>query len=296
MNLLNRYLEEVKKHLPKNERKEIILELKSSILDEFDSTDQSEQELERIILSMGSPSEIGSRYQTRPILSKQIEPLYFLLLKIVSGAITLGLSVAKITELAFSNEEFSAITVIRELALMLPDLLMAIITAVGMITIIMFIVDRKFDFKEDEFKLSDLPQVPKPVYWVSRGGAIASIIFTTIFLVVINVVDFDISYNNVKLFADLTNIIMITNIFLIIEIIASIFIAINGSMSGGNILFYKVRQVLGAGFMWYISISHIFNPEQDIIPSFVPYIFRLLFFVLAIFTILNLRKIRKEAN
>lgn len=296
MDTLNRYLNEVKKYLPRKDSKDIIMELRSSILDEFEQTNKTDRDLEDIILKLGSPRSVAQQYDNKPFLSKSIEPLYFLLLKVVTGAITLGLIVANVTTLIFSDEEFSAVAVITKIALTIPDILMAIISAIGMVTIIILIIDRKVEFKEPEFRISDLPKTTKPEYEISKIEAIASIVAGTIFLVFINLVDLTIKFEGQRIFADLSVAISIASVFLIIEILSTTFVVISGYRTVLSKYAFVIRQLLNASFLWYLSTIHIFNPNQTIIPNFMGYLLRLVFFALAIMSVVELRKIRKEAN
>lgn len=292
MELLNRYLTEVKKHLPKKDRDEIIMELKSSILDQFEQTEQTEKDMQHILVDLGSPQSVASNYNSRPLFSSQIEPLYKLLLKIVSAAVVGGIFVAKIAELIFSGEPFSIAAVITHLAIAIPSIIMALISVVGSVTIIMFIIDRKVDIREEPFHISKLPKVDRPFTDISRIEEGVKLAFVPIFIVMLLIFDPAYTINGMRVFADIEHIIVFALGLAILEVMSSIYNLIIGYRNRVSTIFYVVKEILSIGFLVYLTSTSIFSDEFTLLPSFVPYLIKLVFLGIAVLSVVELRKVK----
>lgn len=95
MALLDRYLQEVSRWLPRAQAADIVAELRADIQAEIDersaSTDRpvTEAEEEAILTRWGHPMLVASRYQTQqPLIGPTLLPAYYVVLKLV-GAIYL---------------------------------------------------------------------------------------------------------------------------------------------------------------------------------------------------------------
>ena len=284
MEILDRYLYDIKKSLPKTDRDEIINELEASILDEFELTEQTEKDMETIILNMGSPVTVASAYHSNPLLSKETEVFYFFLIKVVSLAVAIGLLIAKLTQLVFSSEVVTTASIISTIALSLPNIFTSILTAIGMITIIIFIVDKKVGFKPREFKIGDLTVLTKKETEVARVAEIFKIIFTIPFIVLINS-NINTSIDGINLFADISNVIMIITALLIVDVLIFSINLIKGSRSKIMRRVTQIKDIAGGLFLGYLSTINIFNPDWIEIPIFPRNIVKVVFLVLAVVTI-----------
>ncbi|QMS84551.1 HAAS signaling domain-containing protein [Candidatus Xianfuyuplasma coldseepsis] len=193
MDLLERYLYQIKRYLPLKEREETINELRSLLLDQLDQSDNPDKDdaLRSIIIEFGEPRDVASRYNERgPIISKQMEPIMMLVMKIVS--ITLPLVLLFADSLAFVMEEpdFSAMDFLLNLAYMIPNALYALMISIGMIFIIFALIERylqpKFDIEEHTFKPELLPKLPAKVFKMSYFESIFTILILVAMLYIIN--------------------------------------------------------------------------------------------------------------
>lgn len=292
MKNLERYLKALKKHLPKKDRDDIVLELKTLILDEFEETNQTEQDLNDILLRMGDPRMVASNYTNKALLSKEIEPLYLLILKIVSGAVTLGLVVASLVDVVFTTQEFSITAVVLALLFAIPDILMAIISAIGMITIIFYFIDKKVTFPTPAFELSSLPDLEDNPFKINKTVELIKIALSAVFIIIINTVNLEYEFEGLRVFNDLTNVVLIATIVLSIGILCSIinyFAKNNLSLLKGSFL---VSELLDSAFLLYLSTIVLFHVEFTLVPNFLNHLLRLIFFVLGLLTLLELRKLK----
>ncbi len=293
MEILERYLYDIRRALPKSDRDEIINELKSSILDEFELTEQTEKNMESIILKMGSPVTVASEYHSNPLLSKEAEMFYFFLIKIVSMAVAVGLLLAKLTQLVFNSEALTVASVISTVALSLPSLFTSVLTSVGIITIIIFVVDKKVGLKPRKFKITDLTVLSKTEKEISRVAESFKIIFTIPFIVFINS-SINTSIDGINLFADISNAIMILTVFLIIDVAIFSSNLIKGSVSKIMTRVIQIKDIAGGLFLGYLSTIDIFNPNWIEIPNFPRIIIKVVFIGLAIVTIYNALKPKEK--
>ena len=286
MEILDRYLYDIKRSLPKTDRDEIINELEASILDEFELTEQTEKDMESIILNMGSPVTVASAYHSNPLLSKETEVFYFFLIKVVSLAVAAGLLIAKLTQLVFSGEVVTAASIISTVALSLPNIFTSILTAIGMITVIIFILDKKAGFKPREFKISDLTVISKKETEISRVAEGFKILFSVPFIVLINS-NINTSIDGINIFANISTVTTIITAFIVVDIIIYTINLIKGSNNKTIQRVTQVKELANGVFLGYLATIDIFNPDWDMIPDFPRYIIKIVFIGLAIVTFYN---------
>ena len=142
MELLERYLRQIKKHLPIKDKEDTIEELRSLILEEFDSKTNGtndEEVLHDIIKRYGYPIEVAAKYRNSdPMISSTLRPFLYMSLKVISMAIPGGIIVAKIV--GFINDAtFNFLDLLLELAYAIPSIINTLIMAYG-ITFIIFIL------------------------------------------------------------------------------------------------------------------------------------------------------------
>ncbi len=197
MNLIDRYVTEVGKHLPMNSRTDIEKELKSTLEDMLE--DRSRQsgkardeamELE-LLKEYGSPAKVAATYHsTQYLIGPRMYPIFMLVLKIVSSVLgvmaIVGLSLA-LSKVGFAGREFSQI-----LMRTVGEYVGIAISAFGNIVVVFAILDRTLSD-------SDIQSIKTDEEWdpaillkeqdpdtVKRGDLIAEIIFTFAGLVILN--------------------------------------------------------------------------------------------------------------
>jgi len=194
MNLIDRYVSEVGKHLPRKNRLDIETELRSTLEDMLEDRSQQagrpadEALAAELLQEYGAPRKVAATYQTHPYLvGPRMFPMYTLVLKIVIFAVTLGLTIATVVSLIGSNT--TSPELLKTLGEFAASLVSALIAAFGNVTLVFAILERfvpaaEFEGKE-EWTPAELTKEPDPAH-VSMSEMIASIVFTAAALIVFN--------------------------------------------------------------------------------------------------------------
>ncbi len=193
MNLLDKYVAEVGKHLPRRNRADIEAEIRSTLEDMLEeraqSAEVSEAETIALLKEYGAPRKVAASYgAVQYLIGPRLYPTFELVLKIVLSV--LGM-------LALVGFGFSAIRTGLSGPEMSAALLQAagqfvgsLFSAFGNIVLVFAILDRTLpasvlDGKEKDWDPSDLSKEPDPDL-VKYADLIASIVFTIIFVVIVN--------------------------------------------------------------------------------------------------------------
>ena len=194
MNLIDRYVTEVGKHLPRKNRLDIEAELRSTLEDMLEDRGQQakgpgdEALVKELLQEYGAPKEVAATYQTHQyLIGPSLFNIYTLVLKIVLAALTLGLTIA--TAIALFGESMTTPELLKSLGGFATSLVSALIAAFGNVTLVFAILERvlpasEFEEKE-EWTPAELTKEPEPNQ-VSTGEIIASILFTAAGLIVLN--------------------------------------------------------------------------------------------------------------
>ena len=195
MNLIDRYVTEVGKHLPRKNRLDIEAELRSTLEDMLEDRSQQtgrpadEALAEELLQEYGTPRKVAATYQTHPyLIGPRMFHLYTLVLKIVLFAVTLGLTIATIVSLVTSNLTTPEIMQ-APLINFATGLVSALVAAFGNVTLVFAILERllpesEFE-KEEKWTPAELTKEPDPGQ-VKIGDMIASIVFTVAALMIFN--------------------------------------------------------------------------------------------------------------
>ena len=92
MNLIDRYLHEVGRHLPRQGRNDILAELRSDILDHLEGGDEIEEDEAaaiRVLEELGPPQKVAASYspQGQYLIGPRLFPLFRMILGIVLAAV-----------------------------------------------------------------------------------------------------------------------------------------------------------------------------------------------------------------
>lgn len=194
MNLIDRYVTEVGKHLPRKNRLDIETELRSMLEDMLEDRSQQtgrpadEALATELLQEYGAPRKIAATYQTHPyLIGPRMFYIYTLVLKIVLFAVTLGLTIATIVSLVNSN--ITSPEVLKALAEFAAGLVSALVAAFGNVTLVFAILERVMPDTvlegEEKWTPTELAKEPEPNQ-VKTGDMIASIVFTVAALMVFN--------------------------------------------------------------------------------------------------------------
>jgi hypothetical protein len=194
MDIINRYVTEVGKHLPRKNRLDIQAELRSTLEDMLEDRSQQtglpadEALATDLLQEYGAPRKVAATYQSYPyLIGPRMYHLYTMVLKIVLFAVTLGLTIATIVSLFSSH--LTSPELLQSLADFAASLVSALMAAFGNVTLVFAILERavpdsEFE-KEDSWTPSELTKEPE-ANRVSMSEMIFSIIFTAAALIIFN--------------------------------------------------------------------------------------------------------------
>jgi len=200
MNLIDKYIAEVGKHLPRKQRADIEAEIRSTLEDMLDERKQGDGPADEAIVMQllkeyGSPREVASTYQTHqhqyligPRLFPLFERVVRIVLAIVIGASLIGLGVG-LAETGLSGPAF-----VSSLGEWAGGLFSGLIAAFGNIVLVFAIIERtqaakefekEFEKETKDWDPNELKSEPAPDQ-IDLADHIATIIFTFLGLVVLN--------------------------------------------------------------------------------------------------------------
>ena len=202
MELIDRYVYAVVSRLPEKQRGDIEREIRTLIEDVMAkySPDEPEQiRIEKAIMEIGDPAILAENYleRKRYLIGPQNFDKYSLVLKVVLGAILIGVSVAAALGGLFSVEQslINAVAVEESLAKAIIEYLTSLTAALMQgfvwVTLIFAIAESKgvkLGENRDRKKgwdLADLPVIPSEKARISRVETIIGMFFTTLFVLTV---------------------------------------------------------------------------------------------------------------
>ncbi len=195
MDLIIRYIEQVVRHLPPNQREDITRELEGLIQDMLQKRcgerEPTNDDVEAVLLELGNPRILADNYRGtgRSLISSPFYDIYTLVLRIVLIAAGGGILIATAIELATSPPD-NAWTA---LVMVFGRLYTVLISAFGFITLVFAINDRYNDKGRQALADDPMPWHPSQLppktvksLLIPRSDPIAAIVFTVLFLILIN--------------------------------------------------------------------------------------------------------------
>ena len=194
MNLLDRYVSEVGKYLPRKNRTDIEAEIRSTLEDMLEERKQAdgpatEAEIVELLKEYGSPREVAATYKTHQyLIGPRFYPIFEMVIRIVfavvAGASLIGLGVA-LTKTGLTGTEFAS-----ALGDWFGGLISGLIAAFGNIVLIFAIIERtqvaeRFEHEFKDWDPKELDGV-RDREEIDLADHIATIIFTFLALVVFN--------------------------------------------------------------------------------------------------------------
>ena len=194
MEMLNAYLQELRKHLPLKNREDIIEEIRSALMDMIEErqtgSDPDEATVRAVLMDYGPPRMVAQQYAShQSLIGPQIYPLYFQVLKIVlivvAAVSILGVIVAAVSGSMGDGRIF--ITVFETFG----GLLSGLFTAFGIVTLAFAMIERttpeawRVEVEED-WSPDDL-ETTENVEQVKVSELAIEITLGIVFIVLINV-------------------------------------------------------------------------------------------------------------
>src|SRR6185503_4674391 len=196
MNLIDRYIAEVGKHLPHKNRADIEAEIRSTLEDMLDERKPTKGEADEtmvveLLKEYGPPQEVASRYQTyqhQYLIGPRLFPIFQLVTRVVF-AVLLALSLIGLgTDLVQTG--FTGTGWASSVSEWLIGTFSGLITAFGHIVLVFAIIDRtpfgrNFEQEKEEWDPRELYETPGPDQ-IDSADHIATILFTFLGLVILN--------------------------------------------------------------------------------------------------------------
>ena len=194
MNLIDKYIAEVGKHLPRKNRTDIEAEIRSTLEDMLDERKTAEGPAEEatvmaLLKEYGSPREVAATYKTHPyLIGPRLFPIFETVIKIVlavvAGASLIGLAVS-LAKTGLTGPEF-----VSSIGEWFGGLIGGLIAAFGNVVLVFAILERtqaanEFEKEFKEWDPKELKSEPDPDQ-IDRPDHIATIIFTFLGLVILN--------------------------------------------------------------------------------------------------------------
>ncbi|MGI6707283.1 MAG: HAAS signaling domain-containing protein [Clostridia bacterium] len=189
MELINRYIYAVTRHLPQPQREDIDKELRGLIEDMLVERCAGEEpqktDIEAVLKELGEPSKLADQYRDkkRYLVGPENFDIYMLILKIVLPVTAFGVAIAS-TIGFFANPPFDIIQGITKL---ITDIISAAFSSFAWITIVFAINERiQFYTKEKmgkkEWDPSSLPEIPSKNTMIKWSDCIFGIVIAVLFI------------------------------------------------------------------------------------------------------------------
>lgn len=195
-NLIKRYVSEVVRHLGEKDRKDVSLELESSILDML-PPDYSEEEVTEVLNSMGDPAKLADTYRsrTRYLIGPDNFDLYLYVLKLVATILASVTVTISLITMFFTSEP----TIAAIITSIITNTASSLSGAFLWVTITFALIDYfKVKTKEESWSVKDLPeQMASESLEIKKSESIADIIASAVFIAILT----GILYRNPDMFA-----------------------------------------------------------------------------------------------
>ena len=189
MELQERYIAAGLKHIPPTEKDGVEKAMRRIIAERLQERGNASEETEREVLrGLGSPRILAEKQLREPphLIGPELYGTYFLIVKIVMIVAVIGTLIGNTVDFIVNDVEL-----LRYFAISFATAISAAIGAFGWVTLVFAIMERTAKEKilreiQEDWSLADLPEKEVPQKPFSRIGVIIGIIFTVLFLVLVN--------------------------------------------------------------------------------------------------------------
>jgi hypothetical protein len=187
--LIDRYVYQVTRRLPAAQRADIEAELRGLIDDMLAAkTDApTKDDIAAVLRELGRPAELAAKYSdsTRYLIGPEYFDLYLLVVRIVLAATAFGMALALVIGYATSPPG----SIAGAVANFFVSVVSVLVQAFAWVTVIFALIERwakGSPAKAVPFNPADLPPVPTQKAAIKRSEPIVGIVFTVLFLVLLN--------------------------------------------------------------------------------------------------------------
>lgn len=181
--LIEKYVYDVIRRLPNKMRDDVGEELKANIC-EMIVDDTNDEEVKKVLYSMGSPRSLASSYTAgrKQIISTEWISDYKYVLRLVLTILGVIALVFGTIEALQDYTSTNSIAIFFEvLSRVIGNVINTLLSGFAIVTIIFIIIDNYAD-KDDNWKIESLPEPPKKTNLkISRAGSISGLVFAIIF-------------------------------------------------------------------------------------------------------------------
>ena len=198
MNLIDKYIVAVGRHLPRKNRADIEAEIRSTLEDMLEERTQAsgakgpadEAMVVELLKEYGSPGEVAATYKTRQyLIGPRMYPIFERVLRIVITVVVIGSFIGlglNLSETGFAGGGFAS-----ALGEWFGNILSGLIAALGNVVLVFAILERtqvvnKFEKESKEWDPKELNESEIDPDRVDLPDHIATIIFTFLALVILN--------------------------------------------------------------------------------------------------------------
>ncbi|SYZ80104.1 hypothetical protein [Trichococcus shcherbakoviae] len=189
MELQERYIAAGLKHIPPTEKDGVERAMRRIIAERLQERGDASEETEREVLrGLGSPRILAEKQLKEPphLIGPELYGTYMLIVKIVMTVAVIGTLIGNTVDFIVNDVEL-----LRYFAISFATAISAAIGAFGWVTLVFAIMERTAKEKilreiQEDWSLADLPEKEVPQKPFSRIGVIIGIIFTVLFLVLVN--------------------------------------------------------------------------------------------------------------
>jgi len=198
MNLIDRYVHEIGRRLPQQNRSDIEKELRSALEDMLEDRSKkegcavNEEMTVQILKEYGKPDKVAASYlPERYLIGPQLFPSFWMIVKIVFTVLTTLAIVGLVISLV--NANLTPAEIGRSILNALVQYFSGIMSAFGNIVLVFAIIQyfapnlKLEDKKNEEWNPDDLPDVVDENDQVSIAGTIAETVFIVLGLAIFNI-------------------------------------------------------------------------------------------------------------
>lgn len=189
MELQERYIAAGLKHIPPAEKDGVEKAMRRIIAERLQERGNASEETEREVLrGLGSPRILAEKQLKEPphLIGPELYGTYFLIVKIVMIVAVIGTLIGNTIDFIVNGE-----TILRYIAQSFAAAIGVAIGAFGWVTLVFAIMEKTAKQKilteiQEDWSLADLPEKEAPQKPFSRVGVIIGIIFTVLFIILVN--------------------------------------------------------------------------------------------------------------
>ncbi len=193
MNLIDRYILEVGRHLPRKNRQDLQAEIRTLIddmlADQYPDTQPDEAQVASILSQLGKPQKVAASYQPeRYLIGPRLYPTFMTILQIVLAAVSGSLLLSFGLSYVLETETHNTVELFQRSLHALPDFITALFMTFGSLVIVFTVMDRWFGIgskieAEDDWTPADLPELEEESYNpVMSGIGLAFLSILAVFL------------------------------------------------------------------------------------------------------------------